>query len=47
MIKLNLKVTVSASLTNGWDGGYNFTQLQFVQDSRFPGSIQPNYRGKV
>ena len=39
-----LKITVSVSLTNGWDSGHNFTELQFVQDSRFSGSIQTNYR---
>lgn len=39
--------TVSVSLTNGWDGGYNFAELQFVQDSRLSCSIQPNCREKV
>lgn len=37
----------SVYLTNGWDGGYNFTELQFVQDSRLSCSIQPNYKEKV
>lgn len=36
--------TKGKSLTDGWDGSYNFTQLQFVQDGRFSRSIQSNCR---
>lgn len=43
---MNLR-TFSVSLTNGWNGGHNFTKLQFVQDSCFSGSIEPNCGRKV
>lgn len=29
-------------LTNRWDGGYNFSQLQFVENSCFTSGIQTN-----
>ena len=29
-------------LTDGWDGGNDFTKLQLVEDSGFTGGIEPN-----
>lgn len=37
-----LKLNVSVFLTYGRDGGYNLTELQFVQDSCLASSVQAN-----